>query len=511
MIYIIRGGGVLKAEESYVDIKNSTFSNSFSRDRGGIFFIDNCPSLDIDSIEVRNTTSTSSGYVIYINQDTEHNVEKSIIQNVYHVGSGNKNIKSVFEEGFIACVDNYATLSINNYYGQDFYGKNLSGGTFVVKHLATLYLNNIELDNIYGIGVNTLSLFLTVYFISENGPKIYIENCQVSNMENASEKPAAILIWQEKSEIHIKNIISQADGSLDINNFVVDNYFSLNVVPFIYSFSASHNSGFRSLTYSTIEITSSRFENMYFNNGLISDFENNFATYNIYSSVFSNINGVNGGILNIKTDDVISNRIAFIHSIFTNNSASNYGGIVYSTNPNISRTIFFIECTFINNTASIGSISYSLNKLSEPFFSNKNSIMKENSFATNPSYIKFTNDSLTSISVYSGEEFPGKIACSIFDDYDNIINIPDNNLNDLSTLKLENFVFFSLYQNGTNNGQIVGLANCYYWNNECSISNIKRTYKVFSKNSINIEVEIKNCNETGFINKDLYNFNIKSW
>jgi len=59
----------------------------------------------------------------------------------------------------------------------------------------------------------------------------------------------------------------------------------------------------------------------------------------------------------------------------------------------------------------IGSISYSLNKLSEPFFSNKNSIMKENSFATNPSYIKFTNDSLTSISVYSGEEFPGKIAC----------------------------------------------------------------------------------------------------
>jgi hypothetical protein len=107
---------------------------------------------------------------------------------------------------------------------------------------------------------------------------------------------------------------------------------------------------------------------MYFNNGLISDFENNFATYNIYSSVFSNINGVNGGILNIKTDDVISNRIAFIHSIFTNNSASNYGGIVYSTNPNISRTIFFIECTFINNTASIGSISYSLNKLSEPFF-----------------------------------------------------------------------------------------------------------------------------------------------
>ena len=60
MIYIIRGGGVLKAEESYVDIKNSTFSNSFSRDRGGIFFIDNCPSLDIDSIEVRNTTSTSS-------------------------------------------------------------------------------------------------------------------------------------------------------------------------------------------------------------------------------------------------------------------------------------------------------------------------------------------------------------------------------------------------------------------------------------------------------------------
>jgi len=612
------GGGVLKAEESYIDIKDSTFLNSFSRYNGGIFYINNCLYLDIDTIEVRNTTSTASGNVIYINQDTEYNVKKSIIQNVNHVGAGNININSVFEEGFIASLDHYATLSVYNYYGQDFYGKNLSGGTFVVKHLAKLYLKDIELNNIYGTGLNVLSLFLTIYATTENGPIVRIENCQISNMINASERKAAILIWQEKSEIYINNlkminskstnsgIITQSDGSLDINNFVVDNYFSLNAVPFVYNFSNSQNynifnnvrfnnisqngalfvtknsiytiknsnfnnintcyrdnnciennignklfeemtigsvndsgsliihndnftniygnSGFKSITYATIEITSSRFENMYFSNGLISEYENNFAWYTINSSVFSNINGINGSILNIKTDYPLSSRIAFINSVFMNNSVSNYGGIVYSLNPSASKSIFFIYCTFSNITASTGSISYALNKSSEPFFSNKDSILKENSFATNPSYIKFTNDSLTSISVYSGEEFPGKIACSIFDDYDNVIYTSDNSL---STLKLDNFIFFSLYQKDISNSYLVGFTNCYYWNNECSISNIKMianpgkynltfqiinfgTHKIFPKNSLIIEVEIKNCNETGYINKDLYNFNIKS-
>ena len=80
------------------------------------------------------------------------------------------------------------------------------------------------------------------------------------------------------------------------------------------------------------------------------------------------------------------------------------------------------------NCNKLGGISYSLSKNYEPYFSNidelrENEHFKETEFgfSTNPSKIRFTNDSLTTFSILSGDMIPNGMKCIInFNNFNNL-------------------------------------------------------------------------------------------
>ncbi|ORX75652.1 hypothetical protein LY90DRAFT_83289 [Neocallimastix californiae] len=122
--YVNTGGGVLNAYDSYINIRNCTFSNSYSTNYGGIFYINHCKKFEATELNIFNTTS-SIGSVLYIYNDF-NNKFNAIMNNIYHKGSNAM-------QGLIAVVENSANLYIKNYHGSDFSCESYGSGSFVLK------------------------------------------------------------------------------------------------------------------------------------------------------------------------------------------------------------------------------------------------------------------------------------------------------------------------------------------------------------------------------------------
>jgi len=182
-----------------------------------------------------------------------------------------------------------------------------------------------------------------------------------------------------------------------------------------------------------------------------------------------------------------------------------------------------LDCEFKNITASIGHITYCFDKNSEPNISNINEFKKSKGFiATNPTSIKINNDSLNEISLFSGETIPEGIEWNIYDDYNNLIS----QLSDISNIKLDELILFTLEPSDEYNIEFNGNTQSYCFGSSCVVPPIRVvgnpgkyyiTLKIinygpfneFENNYLDIPLEIKNCNSS-YINQSIHSSRIKS-
>ncbi|OUM68427.1 hypothetical protein PIROE2DRAFT_3875 [Piromyces sp. E2] len=224
-------------------------------------------------------------------------------------------------------------------------------------------------------------------------------NCAISNNNNDSYERynTEILLSGSKSIVNITD--TNFENIYGERGIIVSNGGILLMI----------NNKFNSCSFQNglIEIDKKKHYNENYIDGYIS----------INSSFFNNITSKNGAILNIKSLSEVPYEkiISFSDSTFINNTALNFGGVIYSISQYTNKYVSFENCTFKDNQANFGSISYSINKLSEPSFSNINELKKiKGAFVTNPSKIKINGDinNNNNISLFSGEFLPENITCN---------------------------------------------------------------------------------------------------
>eukprot|EP00833_Pecoramyces_ruminatium_P015844 jgi/Orpsp1_1/1189876/evm.model.d7180000075160.1 len=249
--------------------------------------------------------------------------------------------------------------------------------------------------------------------------------------------------------------------------------------------------------------------------------------YYIYDSIFKNNRGIKGSIIQVIFSHQSDYKANFYNSVFINNSSKKYGGVIYSIDSNAPYDIYFENCEYFNNTAEFGDISYSLDKNSEPMFNNfKNNTMllnlkkNKNAFVTNPTHLAFNKNSFNDRKILSGMVIKDSIIANLYDDYDNQFSFG----NDIDSLNLNELMFFQIEikdkNGGVDNAILLGQTQGYCWEDECSIENLKilgypgiyyltlklltfGTYSEFINNTISMEIEIVECDETK------YNYQIK--
>jgi len=171
----------------------------------------------------------------------------------------------------------------------------------------------------------------------------------------------------------------------------------------------------------TITLTNNTFSNSYFKSGLI-HIDNEYidevisGSFLIYNNNFDNIKSDYGSVINIKNLFKNSNtRINVNDSIFKNNVASKFGGVIYSSSLYTNYSVSFNNCIFINNYAKIGQIAFSLNKDSEPKFSNIDELReKKGLISTNPTKLILSNNITNNISLLSSDLFPSGVLCKYY-------------------------------------------------------------------------------------------------
>ncbi|KAG4108227.1 hypothetical protein H8356DRAFT_1069033 [Neocallimastix lanati (nom. inval.)] len=396
-------------------------------------------------------------------------------------------------------------LEVNNFFSKtpvEFIQMNVGGDM----ELTSIKFNKLKIFNINSQG--TLIRILHGKLLLTNST---IKNIHKCNLDNSCKN-----FKNNDNSLIQTNILRTGLGcKITIENTIFDNIYGEN--------------GFRSLPDTTITLTNNTFSNSYFKSGLI-HIDNEYidevisGSFLIYNNNFDNIKSDYGSVINIKILFKNSNtRINVNDSIFKNNVASKFGGVIYSSSLYTNYSVSFNNCIFINNYAKIGQIAFSLNKDSEPKFSNIDELReKKGLISTNPTKLILSNNITNNISLLSSDLFPSGVLCNIYDDYNNIISFNT----DFSNIEFNEFMFFGIESNDTYNVELKGQTQSYCWGDSCEFPSVKiignpGKYKIrlkintfgkffqFKDNYVDIPVEVKTCNDP-YINQYKESNKIKS-
>eukprot|EP00833_Pecoramyces_ruminatium_P003635 jgi/Orpsp1_1/1177667/evm.model.c7180000062372.1 len=127
--YVRFKGGTMTVYNADILIKNCLFKDSYSDGDGGTFFISQTDSFLAEDVKVLNVTSRTSGSFIYVIATSDKDTHTKL-KNIVHIGSGRVLVPDFGMTGVIASLNNYASLEIDNYYGEDFYSENSVGAVF---------------------------------------------------------------------------------------------------------------------------------------------------------------------------------------------------------------------------------------------------------------------------------------------------------------------------------------------------------------------------------------------
>jgi len=156
-------------------------------------------------------------------------------------------------------------------------------------------------------------------------------------------------------------------------------------------------------------------KNSYFRNGLFFLDENAHSSgrISIQNSLFTNNTGEYGSIFHIGyIDERSGSKVSSSYSTFIGNKAFKYGGVIYSMDHYHNYHTSFLFNNFTDNHAKLGDIMYTYSKVWPSNISYINNYEENNGIiVTNPSKFIIDEDSISSISIYSGDIIPNNIKC----------------------------------------------------------------------------------------------------
>jgi len=271
-----------------------------------------------------------------------------------------------------------------------------------------------------------------------------------------------------------------------------------------------------------ISVTTSTISNSYFKNGFLHMDEKHLegGGYSITSSTFENNTSEYGTIFNFpyinpKTEK--NSIINFSSCKFINNTASKFGGVILS-GVNGDR-IAFPDCIFINNHAKFGNVVYAHSKDALPSFENLDST----DISTTPVDYKMFGNIVEDILILSGDRIPEGIMFKLYDDFGNQIYFSK----ETSNIQYEDLVLFNVEVNDTYNAKVIGQTKDYCWDEACILPPVNvignpgiytlslkfksfGMYPYFAKDSIDIEIEIRKCNERKYLYQAIDDAYLKS-
>jgi len=367
------------------------------------------------------------------------------------------------------------------------------------------YVNNIKyckISNVKSSGV---------LFRLKNGSE-NISNCEFRNIHECYKYNNCTSISSDKNYVQEAELFIGYGDSLNgiyFTNISIDKIYG---VVGVILFNAS------------INMENGNVSNSYFKRGLIymNAKESYYGTCIFRNSKFVNNTSERGTIINLNyLNPGNIQYIQIFNSIFINNSASKFGGVIYSLGEyNFNHTLFS-NCTFNNNHAESGNIIYAHSKYSLPSIG----IIKSTDISTIPEYFKKDGDGdeEVKISILSGERIPEGLKYRLYDGYDNQMYFPK----ETSNIRYEDLVLFNVEVNDTYNAKVLGQTKDYCWDEFCEfppvavignpgiyILSLKfksfGSYQNFVQDSIDIEIEILECDERIYINQAIDNFYLKS-
>ncbi|KAL6632596.1 hypothetical protein U3516DRAFT_792117 [Neocallimastix sp. 'constans'] len=434
--------------------------NGISDDSGGVFNIYNNYYFEATDINVYNTTSRKYGGLI--SEDSNKNSNSIVrLSRIKYINLYEKEF--TYGEGVIIKNSSNSKMYLSDFYGEGFYCPFSSCKLFYILNQSELSITNTNINNVCGNGKGGLIIHSESY--NKSSAIINIYNSTFTNMNQNSETDSAIIAHSEGLLINIKNsffgniqsnishIIYLDKGSLTMKNPIVNAIMSLLQIFYlveVIGYNDCPNNDDNCLAiqkkfmnneesvllriyeqnkiimnniilkniylytlfeygYKTeIIVDNMNVENAHFNTSAIScsyNIPHRVGSITMSNSLFNYIYSTNGPFLYIDLDvNSFDNKIQFINVTIQNSVAEKYGGAIFSSSEFARNVISFDNCTFNNNTASLGTISHSYNLNSEPYISNKNSLIQKygnTSFSTNPTQL-FRYNGENTLSIMSG-------------------------------------------------------------------------------------------------------------
>ncbi|OUM60345.1 hypothetical protein PIROE2DRAFT_13890 [Piromyces sp. E2] len=217
-------------------------------------------------------------------------------------------------------------------------------------------------------------------------------------------------------DIHLCNLYNNCDNSVRDPDLLKSELllgYSYNVLNFDNSTLENIYGGVSTyIKYNNNLLKNSNFEKGFF---YMDEFEHSSGGYYINESIFENITSEYGTIYNIGyINDLTGCQLNSTNSYYVGNRASKYGGVIYSMGPYNFKHVHFINDTFIDNHAELGDIIHTYSINTSPTFTNIEEIEAiEGAISTNPTSFILDEDSIKSISIYSGDSIPSNITCKL--------------------------------------------------------------------------------------------------
>eukprot|EP00833_Pecoramyces_ruminatium_P011018 jgi/Orpsp1_1/1185050/evm.model.c7180000092135.1 len=500
-------GGLIASVEGYSRLyMNNVYGKDLNGGKGtGVFTLNHGSSIEIENIQLENVSGSYHGGIFLNTNDEE-------IDSYFKVNNGTftefHNYYERSDSSFIY-INKNVNVTLNKCEVKNFYGEETKQTSIFKGESKSLHKRNILIIENFSI-----QLYYTFKdIISYDSGDIILNNSQFSYLYTCLYSYYCIYYDNLDEEAKDTKIMGIGLGS---NLIIKDSVFLL----------LSTKKGFSSTNDSYVTIINTNF---YFNAFIYGIFtidttsEDSAGHFVINNSYFYNNYGYDGVILNIEKINSDASVI-FNNSVFEENYSINYGGIVYSMSNYTNQYVYFNNCSFIENYGYIGHISFSFSKASEPYFSNIDELRKiKGAFVTNPTKLKLSSN-IERISIFSGETAYIQAQFDLIDDYDNVLQMYSDEFMKNSLYYL---VYYNIAVNDTYNAVVVGQSINYCVDAHCGIPFAKIVgnpghyklklklltygqYSKFDNDEGEIDLIIKECNETNYITQDIENSGFKS-
>ncbi|KAG4090729.1 hypothetical protein H8356DRAFT_1712144 [Neocallimastix lanati (nom. inval.)] len=202
-------GGSITIYNADTLVSKCLFKDSYTVSDGGTFFISQTDSFTAEDIKLQNVTARNSGSFVYVTS-TSDRTTNTLLKNIVHIGSGRVFVPDFGMSGVIASVNNFASLEVENYYGEDFYSQTSVGAAFSGNGDPKISVKNLELKGVSGGATYGGGLLFNSFNPIFNGPEFKVDNCTLSDLSLYTERECSFLLWMDK-------------GSATVNNCVVTN------------------------------------------------------------------------------------------------------------------------------------------------------------------------------------------------------------------------------------------------------------------------------------------------